>query len=149
MSGLVDKLKHVVHPTGNKTPDEIDADKHRAMSNHEAEEQRADALAKERKLDEVAHPSQHGTPTSLPPQTQGQTLSSFPQRDSLDDAAHHHHENAPHHPDMQGVTHIPESELPERHYRKENTALRPSDPNDPNSMDGAANYAVAGDDRTL
>jgi hypothetical protein len=32
---------------GNKTPDEIDNDKHRAMSEHEREEQRADALASE------------------------------------------------------------------------------------------------------
>ncbi|GAA5998760.1 hypothetical protein JCM5350_007633 [Sporobolomyces pararoseus] len=147
MSHLVDKIKHVVHPTGNKTPDEIDNDKHRAMNNHEAEEQRADALAKERELDERAHPSQHGTPTSLPPQQQGE-LSSFPHRDSLSDAAHHHHETQTH-PDMQGVTHIPESELPERKYRIENTALRPADPNDPRAMDGAANYNVAGDDRTL
>ncbi|GAA6012724.1 hypothetical protein JCM11491_002543 [Sporobolomyces phaffii] len=148
MSHLVDKIKHIVHPTGDKTPDEIDADKHRAMNNHEAEEQRADALAKERQLDEVAHPSQHGTPTTLPPQGQGQDLSSFPHRDSLADAAHHHHESATH-PDLQGATHIPESQLPQRHYRMEHTALRPSDPNDPNSMDGAASYNVAGDDRTL
>lgn len=35
-------------------------------------------------------------------------------------------------PDMDGVTHIPESELPVRHDRKEHTATRPSDPNDPN-----------------
>ncbi|GAA5915148.1 uncharacterized protein JCM6883_001747 [Sporobolomyces salmoneus] len=147
MSHLVDKIKHVVHPTGNKTPDEIDNDKHRAMNDHEAEEQRADALAKERELDEVAHPAQHGTPTSLPPQQQ-HDLSSFPHRDTLADAAHHEHHSQTH-PDLAGVTHIPESELPERHYRKENTALRPADPNDPRSMDGAANYNVAGDDRTL
>ncbi|GAA5838617.1 hypothetical protein JCM3766R1_006035 [Sporobolomyces carnicolor] len=149
MSHLVDKIKHVVHPTGNKTPDEIDNDKHRAMNDHEAEEQRADALAKERRLDEVAHPAQHGTPTSLPPQSQ-HDLSSFPHRDSLDDAAHHHHDsNEATHPDMARVTHIPESELPERKYRIENTALRPHDPNDPRSMDGAANDTVAGDDRML
>lgn len=32
---------------------------------------------------------------------------------------------------MEGVTQIPESQLPVRHDRTENTALRPSDPNDP------------------
>ncbi|GAA5941443.1 uncharacterized protein JCM15063_006104 [Sporobolomyces koalae] len=146
MTNLLDKVQHVLHPTGNKAPDAIDDQKHQETNAHEAEEQRADALAKERQLDEAVHPSQHGTPEQLA--AQGHDLSSFPHRDSLGDAAHHHHEQQTH-PDMQGVTHIPESELPERKYRLEHTALRPSDPNDPNSMDGRANYNVAGDDRTL
>ncbi|GAA5833191.1 hypothetical protein JCM5353_009054 [Sporobolomyces roseus] len=148
MSGLVDKIKHAVHPTGTKTVEEVDQDKHNKTHAHEVEEARADTLARERNLDEVAHPSQHGTPMTLTGQNQGENLSSFAPRETLDAAAHHQHETK-HHPDLQGVTHIPESEMPQRHNRKENTALRPSDPNNPAAMDGAANYNVAGDDRAI
>ena len=71
MSGLVDKIKHAVHPTvspaslhslaevlladlpklaqkqGTKTVDEVDNDKHKKTHSHEVEEDRADTLASE------------------------------------------------------------------------------------------------------
>ncbi|GAA6060640.1 hypothetical protein JCM10212_006391 [Sporobolomyces blumeae] len=139
----------MTRPQGVNQPEDIHDDVHAKRDQHEAAERQADALARERKIDERVHPNQHGTPAQTHPTSD---LSSFPHRESLDDAAHHSHPTASAnetHPDMQGVTHIPESELPPRHYRLEDTALRPSDPNDPNSMNGKANYAVAGDDRTL
>ncbi len=55
-------------------------------------------------------------------------------RESLEEAAHHHgqQQGGPHvgHPDLEGGTHIPESELKTR-FATVHTALRPNDPDQP------------------
>ena len=55
-------------------------------------------------------------------------------RESLDEAAHHHGQpqagTHAGHPDLQGGTHIPESELKTR-FATVHTALRPNDPDQP------------------
>ncbi|GAA5847595.1 hypothetical protein JCM9279_005316 [Rhodotorula babjevae] len=145
----MDKIKHALH-LDDKTDDPVEYRKwvDDARDKHNAEEARADALAAEREADQRAHPSHAHT---LEP-VQAHELSSMPHRPALEEAAEGH--NAVHpgevtRPDLEGVTHIPESELPERKPRMEHTALRPSDPNDMNSMDGAASYGTAGDDRAI
>ncbi|GAA5858120.1 hypothetical protein JCM8547_005658 [Rhodosporidiobolus lusitaniae] len=146
---LGNKIKHFIHPD-TKDPDTVDAEKHRAHDSHVAEEARADALIAQRENQEHVHPERSGPPDVVPSR---HNLSSMPHRESLEAAAEHKHitPGGTTTPDMMYVTHIPESELPIRHERMENTALRPSDPNDVNSMNGAVDprSTVAGDDRML
>ncbi|BGP21052.1 hypothetical protein JCM10213v2_009231 [Rhodosporidiobolus nylandii] len=142
----LDKIKHAILPD-TKSPEQLDDEKHIAMNNHEREEARADALIAKRENQEHVHPERSGPPDVVPSKYE---LSSMPHRASLEEAAEGKAPGRATTPDMEYGTHIPESELPIRHERMENTGLRPSDPNDPKSMDGLPdNWTTAGDDRTL
>ncbi|GAA6009902.1 hypothetical protein JCM10207_002151 [Rhodosporidiobolus poonsookiae] len=142
------KLVHSILPETND-PDKLEEEKHEAMSSHEREEARADALIASREASERAHPSASGPP-DLVPVSAAHDLSSVPHRAALEDAAEGRKAGRATTPDLDGVTHIPESELPVRHERMENTATRPADPNDPKSMNGLPdNWTTAGDDRML
>ncbi|BGP52417.1 hypothetical protein JCM10450v2_008395 [Rhodotorula kratochvilovae] len=147
MTGILDKAKHALH-LDDETDDPVQYrhDLDVARDKHRAEEARADALAAEREADLRAHPS-HGH--TLEP-VQAHELSSVPHRAPLSEAAHGHAQvevGRATTPDLEGVTHIPEDQLPERKPRMEHTALRPSDPNDVNSMNGKVYpLNVAGDD---
>ncbi|TNY22309.1 hypothetical protein DMC30DRAFT_392516 [Rhodotorula diobovata] len=149
MTGFVDKAKHALHlDQETKDPVQTRYQVDAARDSHDREEARADALAAEREADQRAHPSHAHT---LEPFERTEP-SSLARRTSLKAAAHGHtrvDEGEVTQPDLDGVTHIPESQLPERKPRMDPTALRPSDPNDLNSMDGAATYGTAGDDRAI
>ncbi|BGP12011.1 hypothetical protein NBRC10512_000376 [Rhodotorula toruloides] len=149
MSHFLSEVKHALHigePTDD--PERVAKETHAAQASHEKEEARADRLIAEREQEARVQPATSGPPDVVPPPAE---LSSFPHRQNLDEVAHdpqHAHAKKQTTPDLEGVTHIPESELPPRLPRMENTALRPSDPNDPNSMNGLPEpLNVAGDDR--
>ncbi|GAA5842182.1 hypothetical protein JCM11251_000118 [Rhodosporidiobolus azoricus] len=147
MSHFLDKVKHAIGADEEtKSPEWLEFEKHKAMSAHNTEEARADALAQQRELSQHAHPERSGPPDVVPVSSRHE-LSNMPHRPSLEDAAEGHAVPRATTPDLQGVTHIPESELPPRLDRMENTATRPADPNDPKSMNGLPTGTVAGDDR--
>lgn len=106
-----------------------------------------EAIADERSLLREAETAANPVdPTSR----ESTSLSSFSPRLSLDQVVHPKQSTELAGPDTTGGTHIPEAELPVKmHHRKENTAARPSDPNDPNSMDGRSNPTAAGDDMAI
>ncbi|GAA6030532.1 hypothetical protein JCM8097_006192 [Rhodosporidiobolus ruineniae] len=142
----LDKIKHAILPD-TKDPEQLEQEKHKAMSRHAAEEAKADKNIAQREAEEHAHPSRSGPPDVVPSK---HDLSSFPHRGSLEEAAEGQKPGRATTPDHLNQTHIPESELPIRHDRMENTATRPADPNDVKSMNGLPdNWAVAGDDRML
>ncbi|GAA5886974.1 hypothetical protein JCM6882_009403 [Rhodosporidiobolus microsporus] len=147
--GILDKVKHALGADEEtKSPERLEDEKHAAMNRHNAEEARADALIQQREASERAHPERSGPPDVVPVAARHE-LSSMPHRASLEEAAEGHSAGKVTQPDLEGVTHIPESQLPPRLPRMENTGLRPSDPNDPNSMNGLPTGTVAGDDRML
>ncbi|KAK4702677.1 hypothetical protein P7C70_g3547, partial [Phenoliferia sp. Uapishka_3] len=128
---------------------------HVTISQQEAHT-RAEALADER-IAEREQQEAHERPHDWQPPTVvhgREPLATVVHRASVKRGGRHAGETGEHGPkvgmpDMEGVTHIPESELPVRHERSEHTALRPSDPNDPNSMDGKPNPTSAGDDYAI
>ncbi|GAA6003933.1 uncharacterized protein JCM10292_000612 [Rhodotorula paludigena] len=156
MSHLLDKAKHALHlDDKTKDPAQLENEKHGAMLAHNREEARADALIAERESVEEAHPTPVGV-AEVPVAGTGESgagLSSMPQRPALEDAAEGHTRVEPGEvtlPDLDGVTHVPERELPPRKERMENTATRPADAGDPESMNGyPVPLNVAGDDRML
>ncbi|GAA5970395.1 hypothetical protein JCM11641_001692 [Rhodosporidiobolus odoratus] len=146
---VLDKVKDFINPQGQETksPQQLEDEKHVAMNNHEREEARANALIAQREAAEHVHPERSGPPDAVRSRHE---LSSMPHRASLEEAAEGHQAGKVTTPDLTGGTHIPESELPIRHERMENTATRPSDPNDRKSMNGLPdNWSTAGDDRML
>lgn len=75
----------------------------------------------EREAFERTHPTASGPPDAVPIPPASLDLSTVPHRASLDEAAHgdhakHHHavEKGATTPDLDGVTHIPEKQLPPR-----------------------------------
>lgn len=77
-------------------------------------------------------------------------LSSLKPRGSLKRAARN--ERPRFEADMDGVTHIPESQLHPRSHEMQHTALRPSNMDDPTAMDGkptARDESSAGEDLSL
>ncbi|GAA5988601.1 hypothetical protein JCM10908_003637 [Rhodotorula pacifica] len=158
MAPALHKIEHALHlDDRTRNPEKVHEETHVAERRHEQEEKRANALIAEREASERAHPALSGPPDAVPIPPASQSLSSFPNRASLDEAAHgnqakHHHaiEKGATTPDLDGVTHIPEKDLPPRIERMEHTALRPSDPNDYKSMDGKPlPLGAAGDDAML
>ena len=107
----------------------------------------AEAIADELSaLREAELPSKPVDPISK----ESTTLSAFAPRLSLDQVVHPDHSKKLTGPDTTGGSHIPEEELPVKmHHRKENTAARPSDPHDVNSMDGRPEESTAGDDMAI
>ncbi|POY72971.1 hypothetical protein BMF94_3957 [Rhodotorula taiwanensis] len=155
--GVLNKIEHALHlDDRTRDLDTVHASTHVARDQHEAEERRADALMIERDAEQRAHPETSGPPGTVPLAAQHDNLSSMPHRASLDEAAHgdhahQHHAERQTTPDMEGVAHVPEKDLPQRYDRMEGTGLRPSDPNDVHSMDGKPLPlgASAGDDAML
>ncbi|GAA5861653.1 hypothetical protein JCM1840_005221 [Sporobolomyces johnsonii] len=118
----LDKLKHFFKPEPTEDPDEVHEEIHRARDAHVKAEAQADALIQQRESSELEHPSESGPPNVVPPPHE---LSSFAHRPSLEEAAEGKAPPAQTTPDLDGVTHIPESELPIRHERMHHTGLRP------------------------
>ncbi|TKA52830.1 hypothetical protein B0A53_04526 [Rhodotorula sp. CCFEE 5036] len=158
MANALHKIEHALHlDDRTRNPEKVHEETHIAERRHREEEERANALIAEREAFERTHPTASGPPDAVPIPPASLDLSTVPHRASLDEAAHgdhakHHHaiEKGATTPDLDGVTHIPEKQLPPRLDRMEHTALRPSDPNDYKSMDGKPlPLGAAGDDAML
>ncbi|GAA5973892.1 hypothetical protein JCM21900_005918 [Sporobolomyces salmonicolor] len=139
----LDKVKHFFQPEPTDDPVEVHEDIHRARDSHLKAEAQADALIQQRESSELKHPTESGPPDVVPPPHE---LSSFAHRPSLEEAAEGKTAPAQTTPDLEGVTHIPESELPVRHERMHHTGLRPGGFDEWSSKDDPPNTTTAGDD---
>ncbi|GAA5927282.1 hypothetical protein JCM1841_001343 [Sporobolomyces salmonicolor] len=139
----LDKVKHFFKPEPTDDPVEVHDDIHRARDSHLQAEAQADALIQQRESSELKRPTESGPPDVVPPPHE---LSSFAHRPSLEEAAEGKTAPAQTTPDLEGVTHIPESELPVRHERMHHTGLRPGGFDEWSSKDDPPNTTTAGDD---
>ncbi|KAK4053331.1 hypothetical protein OIO90_003943 [Microbotryomycetes sp. JL221] len=149
----MDKIKHALHiqehnpessHSSTSDPDQVHDRIRTERTKHEEEEARADEIMHERQVDQASEPNGFVPPYVV---NQREPLSSYT-RESLNDVVHHEHH--PPGPDMYGGTHLPEKDLPKLTHEAQNTAVRPSDPQDPTAMDGApTDPTSAGDDYAI